>query len=107
MPGVPLPTIRLGEPAFIGGGSSDEPEEHEEHELVVLKRRAHVRSFTFTGHNIVADKPQEGPGKIHAIDTGGETVVQIEGLGHTDSNVVLDRKCLISLNWPAAKWVEI
>jgi hypothetical protein len=50
-----------------------------------LKRRAH-----------------DGLGSIHTIDTEGETQVQIQGLGHTNSNVVLDRKCLISLNWPAA-----
>ena len=39
---------------------------------------------------------------IQAIDANGETEVQIERLGHTDSNVVLGRECLTSLNWPAA-----
>jgi hypothetical protein len=51
---------------------------------VVLKRRAH-----------------EEFGRIQAIDADGETEVQIKGLGHNDSNVVLGRRCLISLNWPA------
>lgn len=44
----------------------------------------------------------EALGKIQAVDTDGETTVHIDGLGHTDSNVTLGRKCLISLNWPAA-----
>lgn len=80
----------------------EDSDESEEHELVVLKRRTHVRSFIPTICSTVTDKPQEELGKIHAANTDGETVVQIEGLGHTDANVMLDRRCLISLNWPAA-----
>ena len=48
----------------------------------------------------LTNQPQEGLGTIRAIDTNGRTQVQIEGLGDTSSNVVLDRKCLIALNWP-------
>jgi hypothetical protein len=88
-PGVPLPSTS---PILIGDGDSDDGERssgvHEDPEsvpLVILKRRTH-----------------EELGKIHSIDTDGEIEVRIEGLGHTDSNVVLGRKCLISLNWPAA-----
>ncbi|KAF9650714.1 hypothetical protein BDM02DRAFT_3267747 [Thelephora ganbajun] len=80
-PSVPAPTPSPGEPVLVGNKNSDEAEEPE---IVVLRRRS-----------------QEGLGKIHAINENGETVVQIDGLGHTGTNVVLGRKCLISLNWPA------
>lgn len=78
-------------------GSNDEPAP-----LIVLKRRSHVRSFTPTIYDTVTDKPQNGLGDIHAINVDGETEVQVERLGHTHSNVVLGRECLVSLNWPAA-----
>ena len=84
---------------MVGNESGDD---HDGHGLIVLKRHSYVRAFTSTISGTVTDKPQEGLGKIHAINTDGETVIQIEGLGQTGSNVVLGRDCLISLNWPAA-----
>jgi len=79
---TPLPTILLGEPITVGFENSDGTEEYD---VIVLKR--HVYG---------------GLGKIHVIDSDGETMVEIDGLGRTNASVVLDRKCLIALNWPAA-----
>ena len=82
---------------LVGNKSHDK---HGGPTLVILDRRSQVRSTTATAHNTIPDESQ-GPGSIHTVDTDGETVVQIEGLGRADSNVTLSRKCLISLNWPA------
>ena len=100
---VPLATPS---PILVEGGNSDydkgSNKTSEPIPLIVLKRHAHVRSSTPTIYDTPFDKPQKRLGEIHAIDVGGETEVQIEGLGHAHSNVVLSRECLISLNWPAA-----
>jgi hypothetical protein len=35
----------------------------------------------------------------------GTTTVTITGLGYTNNQVSLDRRCLVSLNWPVMMYV--
>lgn len=74
-PGVPLPTTSTGLIVLIGSGTV-----YEEPPVVILNRRS-----------------QESRGIPQ-----GEGVVRIQKLGDTNSSVVLDHRCLVSLNWPAA-----
>lgn len=78
---------------LVGSGYSDDPEEPP---LVILDRRSQARSQAAVIYNTVSDKQQVPRSTPH-----GETVVLSEELDDADPR----RKCLISLNWPAAAWV--
>jgi len=41
--------------------------------------------------------------KLNAVNTEGEQSVTLDGIGHDDENIVLSRKCILSLNWPVMK----
>lgn len=79
-PGTPLPTKSTEVTTLVGNGSSND----DVSSILILNRRS------------------RGPGEIYTINNEGETMVEIEKLGNTDSTVQLDQKCLVSLNWPAA-----
>lgn len=41
-----------------------------------------------------------------AISTDGQEQVRIDGLNGTTSEVTLDQKCLLALNWPVSVYVR-
>jgi hypothetical protein len=48
-------------------------------------------------HSTASDEQQESSRILE-----GEIMVQVKETNDTDASVVLDRQCLIALNWPAA-----
>lgn len=96
--GAPLPAQS---PVSVVDESSEGFEDENTY-VVAFWRRTQVRSLVSTISSTVTGEPQGSLGKIHTINADGQTAVQVDGLGYTNSTVVLDRECLISLNWPAA-----
>jgi hypothetical protein len=83
---VPLPTHIPGEVALIEKGSGDRDECRVCRAWSGGLEASHTRTFIRI-HDLqhTATDNHRSLGNIHAIDTDGETVVRIEGLGYTNS----------------------
>lgn len=91
---VPLPTASTGLIILMRSGDSSGPEEPP---LVILNDHSQVRLPTAAIYSTVSDE-QQGPGSI----PHGETIMLSEESSDANSSALLDHKCLVSLNWPAA-----
>ncbi|CAL1696291.1 unnamed protein product [Somion occarium] len=69
---------------------------------VVLKPTSGTVSVLNGDHAETISKRVDAPRVFAAISTDGQKQVRIDGLNGTTSEVTLDQKCLLALNWPVS-----
>ncbi|CAL1696285.1 unnamed protein product [Somion occarium] len=70
---------------------------------VVLKPTSGTVSVLNGDHAETISKRVDAPRVFAAISTDGQKQVRIDGLNGTTSEVTLDQKCLLALNWPVVE----